>query len=77
MAHKNLITDRSIWEQTEIAIHRKSSKCWATKKTRFDKVGAENSRLFEEKENQIRLYIYKCKLCKSYHLTKQKSNIVF
>ncbi len=69
MAHKNLLTDRKILEKIQYLENRKFTVC-RSKKTPFTKEGAEVSRQLVSKKEQIKLYIYKCRICKAWHLTK-------
>lgn len=74
MTHKNLITDPRIKEQVEVILNRKSYKCWKTNKVCFNKQGVMSAKAYQENKEHIKLYIYKCSFCRSWHLTKQKNN---
>lgn len=72
MAHKNLLSDRRIKNYAESYLYRKPSKCWAMKKVRFtQKEIAEEAAINAEKADHIKLYVYKCRACHSWHLTKE------
>lgn len=76
MPHKNLITDPAIKKQVDIIFNRKSYKCWKVNKVCYTKQGVKLTKAYEEKIQGIKLYIYKCTFCHSYHLTKLKNNFI-